>query len=135
MALLCLIQLGSTVAFNIIVSLSVLGLLSTYMISIGCVLLKRIKGEPLPPARWGLGRYGLAINAFAFLYSAFIIVWACFPVSLPVDATSANWSPLVWFAVIVFSVVFYIGFGTRHYTAPVDFVEGRKADGVGLQSS
>lgn len=72
MALLCLIQLGSTVAFNIIVSLSVLGLLSTYMISIGCVLLKRIRGEPLPPARWSLGRYGLAINAFAVLYSAFI---------------------------------------------------------------
>ncbi|KXT14184.1 hypothetical protein AC579_2450 [Pseudocercospora musae] len=31
---------------------------------IGYVLLKRIKGEPLPPARWSLGRFGLPINAF-----------------------------------------------------------------------
>lgn len=133
--ILSLINLGSTLAFNIIVSLSLLGLLSTYMISIGCVLLKRIKGEPLPYARWSLGRYGTAINAFAFLYSAFIIVFSCFPTDLPVDLGTANWAPLVWAGVIVISIVFYIVYGKRHYTAPVEFVEGRKAAGVGLQSS
>lgn len=133
--ILSLINLGSTLAFNIIVSLSLLGLLSTYMISIGCVLLKRIKGEPLPPARWSLGRYGTAINAFAFLYSAFIIVFSCFPTDLPIDLGSANWAPLVWVAVILISVVWYLVWGNRHYTAPVEFVEGRKAAGVGLQSS
>lgn len=133
--LLSLINLGSELAFNIIVSLALLGLLSTYMISIGCVLLKRIKGEPLPPARWSLGRYGLAINAFAFLYSAFIIVFSCFPTDLPIDLSTANWAPVVWVGVILISVVFYVAYGRRHYTAPVEFVEGRKAAGVGLQSS
>jgi choline transport protein len=49
--ILCLINLGSTFAFNIIVSLTLLALLSTYMISIGCVLRKRLLGEELPPAR------------------------------------------------------------------------------------
>jgi amino acid transporter len=49
--ILCLVNLGSTFAFNIIVSLTLLALLSTYMISIGCVLLKRLIGEELPPAR------------------------------------------------------------------------------------
>ena len=134
-ALLSLIVLGSVTAFNIIVSLSLLGLLSTYMISIGCVLLKRIKGEALPPARWSLGRYGLAINAFAFLYSAFIIIFSCFPTNLPVDLETANWAPLVWVGVIIISIAFYVLYGKRHYTAPVDFVEGRKAAGVGLQTS
>ncbi|PQE12935.1 hypothetical protein CJF30_00002834 [Rutstroemia sp. NJR-2017a BBW] len=74
--LLCLINFGSSFAFNIIVSLSLLALLSTYMISIGCVLLKRIRGEPLPHARWSLGRWGLPINAFAFAYSGFIMCGA-----------------------------------------------------------
>ena len=134
-AILCLIQLGSTLAFNIIVSLSVLGLLSTYMISIGCVLLRRIKGQYLPPARWSLGRYGIFINAFAFFYSAFIIILACFPTFLPVDLGSANWAPLVWVAVMVLAVIIYLVHGKRHYTAPVEFVEGRKAEGVGLQVS
>ncbi|EMF12511.1 amino acid transporter [Sphaerulina musiva SO2202] len=133
--LLSLIVLGSELAFNIIVSLSLLGLLSTYMISIGCVLLRRIKGEGLPPARWSLGRYGLAINAFAFLYSAFIIIFCCFPTNLPVDLETANWAPLVWVAVIIISVVFYVVYGKTHYTAPVDFVEGRRVSGTGLQTS
>ena len=132
---LCLIQLGSTLAFNIIVSLSVLGLLSTYMISIGCVFLRRIKGEYLPPARWSLGRYGVFINGFALLYSAFIIALACFPTFLPVDLASANWAPLVWVAVMILSAIIYLVHGKRHYTAPVEFVEGRKAAGVGLQVS
>ncbi|KAK5135736.1 hypothetical protein LTR08_004722 [Meristemomyces frigidus] len=133
--LLSLINLGSTVAFNTVVSVSVLGLLSTYMISIGCVLLKRIKGEPLPPARWSLGRCGIWINGFAFFYSAFIIVFSCFPSYLPVSTADANWAPLVWFAVIIISGVMYVFHGKRHYTAPVEFVEGRKSAGVGLQSS
>lgn len=133
--LLSFIQLGSTYGFNIVVSLSLLGLLSTYMISIGCVFLKRLRGEPLPPARWSLGSYGLAINGFAFFYSAFVLVFCCFPSYLPIDTSSANWAPVVWVAVIVISIVFYVFHGRKHYTAPVDFVEGRKAAGVGLQSS
>ena len=105
------------------------------MISIGCVLLKRIKGEPLPHARWSLGRAGIAINGFAFLYSAFIIAFSCFPTTIPVDTGSANWAPVVWVAVMILAVLVYLVHGKRHYTAPVEFVEGRKAAGVGLQST
>lgn len=133
--LLSLIQLGSDAAFNILVSLSTLGLMSTYMLSIGCVLLKRVRGETLPPARWSLGRYGLAVNAFAFLYSAFIVIFCCFPLSLPVGLADANWAPLLWAAVIVLATVMYVTQGRRTYTAPVDFVEGRKAEGIALQQS
>ncbi|PNH45154.1 hypothetical protein VD0004_g2653 [Verticillium dahliae] len=133
--LLSLIQIGSDAAFNILVSLSTLGLMSTYMLSIGCVLLKRIKHEPLPPARWSLGRYGLAINGFAFLYSGFIVVFCCFPLSLPVGVADANWAPLIWAAVIALATVMYVVQGRKTYTAPVDFVEGRKAEGVELQHS
>ena len=34
-----------------------------------------------------------------------------------------------------FSAIFYVLFGRLRSTAPVEFVEGRKAEGVGLQSS
>jgi len=130
---LCLINLGSTVAFNIIVSLTLLALLSTYMISIGCVLRKRLRGEELPPARWSLGRYGIAINCFAFVYSGFVIVFCCFPNSVPVTLSSANWAPAVFAGVIGASGIIYVLHGKKHYTAPVVFVEGRKEGGVGLQ--
>jgi choline transport protein len=132
---LCLINLGSTLAFNIIISLSLLGLLSTYLISIGCVLLRRLKGQELPPARWSLGRFGLPINMFAFFYAAFVLVFCCFPVAVPVDLSTANWAPGVWAAVIVISVAIYFLHGKSHYTPPVDFVEGRKKEGIGLQAT
>src|ERR1700743_960983 len=88
--LLCLINLGSTLAFNIIVSLSLLALLSSYTISIGCVFYRRIMGHPLPPARWSLGRWGIWLNGAGFFYSLFTIVWCSMPIALPVDSSTAN---------------------------------------------
>lgn len=126
---ICLINLGSSFAFNIVVSLNLLALLSTYMLSIGCVALKRLRGEPLPPARWSLGRWGLPINLFAFLYSGFAVVFSCFPSEQPVDTSNANWAPVVWAAVLVASVLMYVFHGKRHYTAPVMFVEGKRVGG------
>jgi choline transport protein len=131
--ILCLINLGSTTAFNIIVSLTLLALLSTYMISIGCVLLKRLKGEALPPARWSLGRFGIPINLFAFCYSGFVIVFSSFPLSLPVDTSNANWAPAVFGGVIFLALVAYIVHGKKHYTPPVLFVEGKRQAGMELQ--
>lgn len=133
--ILCLVNLGSTLAFNIIVSLSLLALLSTYMLSIGCVLLRRIRGQELPHARWSLGKLGLPINAFAFCYSFFVIVFSCFPTALPVTTADANWAPAIWAAVIVLSIVTYLVHGKQHFTPPVMFVEGKRAAGVGIQAS
>jgi choline transport protein len=67
--ILCLVNLGSTFAFNIIVSLTLLALLLTYMITIDCVLRKRLLGKELPSARRSLGRFGIPIDGSLFLYS------------------------------------------------------------------
>lgn len=133
--ILCLVDLGSTLAFEVIVSLALLALLSTYMLSIGCVLLRRIKGEELPPARWSLGRFGLPVNAFAFCYSLFIIVFSCFPTSLPVTTADANWAPAIWAGVIAISIGTYVAHGRKHFTPPVMFVEGTRTEGVGIQAT
>ena len=101
--------------------------------SIGCVLLKRIRGEPLPKARWSLGRWGIWLNGFAFFYSAFLIVFACFPVEIPVTADSANYAPAVWIGVMILTVVAYVLHGRKHYTPPVIFVEGVRPIEVHLQ--
>jgi choline transport protein len=130
--ILCLINLGSTFAFNIIISLTLLALLSTYMISIGCVLRKRLLHEELPKARWSLGRWGIPINAFAFVYSGFVIVWSCFPSEVPVTWKSANWAPAVWVGVIGLAVGVYLVHGRWFYTPPVLFVEGKRGENVEL---
>lgn len=85
------INVGSTAAFNAFLSVSVVALMATYMISIGCVLYKRLSEEPLPPARWkmigrnsddgmgGLGRYGVPINIMALVYSLWAFFWSFWP--------------------------------------------------------
>ena len=64
-ALLSLINIGSDVALNAINSLAGVSVLSSYLISIGCLVWRRIYGAPLPPRQWSLGRFGLPINIAA----------------------------------------------------------------------
>lgn len=91
--LLSLINLGSAVAFNIVTSLGTGALLSSYVISVGCILLKRLHGEPLLPRRWSLGRWGLPIIAISVLFMALCFIMSFFPQS-PHDLTakSFNWN-------------------------------------------
>ncbi|ROW08712.1 hypothetical protein VPNG_06378 [Cytospora leucostoma] len=131
--LLCLISLGSATAFNIIISVSLLALMSTYMLSIGCVLFRRLKGPDLPPARWSLGRWGLPVNAFAIGYSGLIVVLSCFPDSNPTDAADANWAPAIWGAVMLISLIAYVVHGRKKFTPPVMFIEGQRTEGVYAQ--
>lgn len=131
--ILSLVSLGSSLAFTIISSLSLLALMSTYSLSIGCVLLRRIQGPELPYARWSLGRWGLPINLLAVAYSTFIVVMSCFPSGSSPAPADANWAPAIWAAVILLSVVAYVFHGRRHFTPPVIFIEGKRATGVEFQ--
>ena len=88
-----LINIGSTTAFNAFLSVSVSALMATYTLSIACIFTKRIRGEPLPQARWrllgknagpgdtmgGLGKYGIYVNAIALLYSVWSFFWSFWP--------------------------------------------------------
>lgn len=61
--LLSLVNIGSVAALNAILAVDLAALLCSYSLSIGCLFLKRIKGEPLPPRKWSLGKWGAPINA------------------------------------------------------------------------
>lgn len=71
-----LINLGSKKAFEAMISLATVALMATYIISIGCVLLKRLRGETLPSARWSLGRSGLGVNVVAIVYTSWSVSWS-----------------------------------------------------------
>lgn len=109
--------------------------MSTYSLSIGCVLLRRLSrdGPPLPPARWSLGKWGLPINAVAVAYSVFIVIMSCFPAAPEPDAAGANWAPLIWVAVIALSFLAYAFHGRKHFTPPFMFIEGVREEGMGFQ--
>jgi choline transport protein len=119
---LSLVNIGSTVAFNSVVSLLVSSLFSSYFISIGCILLKRLRGEPLPPSRWGMGRFAIPMNVIALSYILFAFVMSFFPPAKAVTPATMNWSILVWGAIIILSTVSYYLHGRTQYKGPVVYV-------------
>ena len=137
--LLSLIILGSSTAFNNIVSICVAGLSGSYLLAIGLLLWRRVTGRirPLSPTSeaqqftntpgfelsWGPwympGFLGPLVNAFALLYVTVILFFAFWPPETPVRASNMNYCVLVTGATVVLSVVWYFVAGRRDYKGPV----------------
>ena len=102
---LALIHLGSALTLNIIVSLSMVGLMSTYMLSIGCVFLKRVRGEKVP-ARCGEVDAAVASGSKASHYHTRLSCSSSTTFQLTsISASSAKWGALVRVLVIIIAVV------------------------------
>ncbi|KAK4990847.1 hypothetical protein LTR50_002214 [Elasticomyces elasticus] len=125
--LISLINIGSSAAFNAIISLATVAQMSTYLISITCVLYRRVRAPHLlPNARWSLGRMGVAINTGAVAYASLVFFWSFWPNGTPVDATSFNWAPVMFVVVLVLSLTIFMVKGRRVYSGPVKIVEGHE---------
>jgi amino acid transporter len=118
LVVIALINIGSTAALNTIVALLTGATSFSYALSIACILAKRLRREPLPPARFSLGKFGTAINAFAALYVVVSAVASFFPVTVPTDAANMNWSSAMFGGVAVIACVDYLVRGRRHYIEP-----------------
>jgi choline transport protein len=118
LVIIALINIGSTAALNTIVALLTGATSFSYALSIACILSKRLRKEPLPPARFSLGNSGLAINAFATVYVIVSATASFFPVAIPTDAANMNWSSAMFGGVVVIACVDYGVRGRRHYIEP-----------------
>jgi choline transport protein len=121
--LLSFINIGSTVAFNAIGSLAVSALLGTYIISFSCLILRRLSGPPLPARRWSLGAWGLPVNAGAVAFLVVVWVFVFFPVEAQPTLETMNWSSVMFVGTMLFAMLYYVAWGRRFYTSPVDLVK------------
>jgi choline transport protein len=110
---LSLINIGSTVAFMQVISLGVASMLTSYLITIGCVTLKRLRGEPLLPSKFNLGR---------MVFLLFLWVFTFFPVGPRPTVVDMNWASLGYGCVLVFAMVYYFLRGRHVYAGPVAYV-------------
>ncbi|CAG8252025.1 unnamed protein product [Penicillium olsonii] len=118
--LLSLINIGSQMAFNAIISLNVAALMYTYAVSISCVIYRKITcPETLPPRRWSLGRFGLAINILGLLYVFFALFWSFWPPRPSPKAKEFNWSVVIFVGVFIMSLLMYMFQGRKSYVGPV----------------
>jgi choline transport protein len=93
--IIALLNLVSNRVFNSIIGLLTGALGLTYVLSLGCVLWRRCYGEPLPPARWSLGRWGIPCNIVALLYSIMSTLISFFPIFNGTGPADMNWSVFV----------------------------------------
>ena len=122
--LLALINIGSSTAFNAIVSLSVVSVLASYMIPIVLIVRRRILKEPIRFGPWKMGRYGMVANIVGLIYAVVAFFFAFFPETAVVDAVDMNWACLVWGAAMLFCVFWYAVRARRYYKGPIREVNG-----------
>jgi choline transport protein len=121
--LLALINLGSSVAFNAVVSLGIAALLASYIVSISCLRLKRWRGEPLPPARWSMGQLASSFETAAILFLVVVWVFTFFPLTKAVTLQTMNWSSVIFSGVVTMALVYYFVYARRIYVGPVALVK------------
>jgi choline transport protein len=122
-AVLSLINLGSTVAIQAVASLSASLLLTSYMVSISTLLLRRYTGPSLPTRRWSLGRWGALVNIVALCFLCVFWVFSFFPATEVVTTTTMNWNCLMFAIIIVVAALYYLVKARHEYVGPVMLVK------------
>lgn len=143
--LLAIINIGSADVFQHIISLSVAGIFSSYLITTTLFLWRRCRGDihltpPVPdpdatgvevsltnvpgaPLTWGPWRcpgwLGIANNVFSVIYITVVFFFSFWPSSTPVAADTMNYSIVMFGATLLFSAAYYILHARKTYMGPV----------------
>ncbi|KAI1084204.1 amino acid transporter [Whalleya microplaca] len=135
--LLALVNIGSSVAFNDIVSLTINGLYGAYLIGNSLLLWRRVTGHIRPYNRdntelinvshetlsWGPTRIpeplGTIINAFGCAYLLVMLFFSFWPTSINPTAKTMNMSSLMVGATIIWSIIYYALWARKVYSGPV----------------
>jgi choline transport protein len=123
-ALLSLINIGSAIAFNIVIALGGLGIITSNILVISLMLRKRLNGEPLLPSKFDLGKMGgfyVNIVALAYLFIPYVMI--CFPSIPNPSLIDMNWSSLMFGGLVIFAMVYYYLYGRHKYDGPVEYVK------------
>ncbi|KAI6888097.1 amino acid transporter-like protein [Hortaea werneckii] len=113
---------GSYTAFNAFNSLGTVSILSSYTITVGCLIWRRLYGKPLPPRRWSLGRWGLAVNLVSLCLTTPMLFFYVWPLYYPVTASTMNWSSAMLGGVTIIALIYYVVKGRHDYAGPVSFI-------------
>jgi amino acid transporter len=122
--IIALINIGSAEALGIIFSIYNSALLGSYTITISCVLLHRLQGGKLPPhARYTLGNWGIVVNVLALVFIIPLFVFSFFPPGPNPTPVTMNWASVMVGGTIIFATAYYIIWGRKSYSPPVETIE------------
>ena len=138
-----MIGIGSSLAFNEIISIQVVGLYASYMVATSLLLWRRVSGSILPASEaplestivnspksalaWGPFKMppmlGTFVNLVAIVYMIIVFVFAFWPPALPVGPATMNFACVVFGSTILFSIGWYIIYARKVYQGPIVEIE------------
>ncbi|MCJ1232705.1 hypothetical protein MMC14_000658 [Varicellaria rhodocarpa] len=140
--LLGLISIGSTVGFNDVVSLTISGLFTSYMIDNSLLFYCRLTGAVHAPSEvseqrtntidsdhltWGPWRipesFGTINNIFGCAWMIVVLCFSYWPTVNHPEAAQMSYSSLMVGSVIIFAIVYYFAWARKFYTGPVNEVD------------
>ena len=116
--LLSLINIGSAVAFNAIVSLTIACYFGSYLIPIALLAWKRATNQPHQMGPWNCGRWGLPLNIISIIWLVITWVFTFFPIAVPVTTQTLNWSPVLWSGCMILGLGWYFAFQRKVFVGP-----------------
>lgn len=122
-ALLGLIYVGNTTAFNAILSMAVLGMYASYLLPIAYMMIYGRTPTSHRTVRFGpfsLGRWGIVVNAIAILWGTLAMLFSMFPSYQPVTPENMNYSSVVMGGWVVVGAAYYFGYQRKSYQGPSD---------------
>ncbi|KAE8391712.1 amino acid transporter [Aspergillus alliaceus] len=134
--LLSLINIGSSVVLNIILSLVLEAFFSSYILSLSLLLYRRLRGDIFERDQWPnsnscfvwgpfhlKGWIGTVNNIFALVFCVLMVFFSCWPSNNPPSLSHMNWSIVIFGGAAVLAVVYYLGWARKYYTGPLIEVE------------
>ncbi|TVY39860.1 Choline transport protein [Lachnellula subtilissima] len=118
MCLLALIYIGSTTAFNALISLPTIALYISYFIPILFIVIRKIQGRHPKYGPFKLGRWGLPINMFAMTYILYMLTFVGFPTVVPVTADNMNYAGPLVIALILLAIGDFFFTGRKRFVVP-----------------
>lgn len=112
--ILLLLNLASSIALGVVISLGTFGLFQSYFIAISCMIYARAQGR-VEDAGWSLGVWGWPINIAALIYTAWVGTFTVFPSYLPITAAYMNYALPINVAVWIFAGVTWFAWARKHW--------------------
>lgn len=120
------IYMGSTTAFNAMVTACITFLLFSYAIPICCLLYKgrnNIKHGPF----W-LGPLGYFSNIVTLAWTVFVLIFFCFPYSMPATKDDMNYSSVVLVGLTLYALIYWFARGKRLFAQDHDIEKELEQD-------
>lgn len=140
--MLALINIGSSVALDDVLSMAVSGSYLSYLMVSVLLFYRRIRGEiglfddsendvyNVPGAKlvWGPfhcpGIWGISVNAFAIIYNIIVVFFSFWPSTVNPTVEEMNWSVLGIGGSSILAIIYYFVRARHTYTGPIKEIPG-----------